>query len=140
MAGARGERGVYRRALLAGLAAAAGATGLAGCAGDLPRATGPRGPPTSPGPPPTDGAAVSVTDIDVEPADDGSLTVLATVENRGDGSATREVVATVTLDDEEFVRSTTVRVGAGATREVGVGFDLSFDAFSAGGSVSVDLR
>ncbi len=140
MPDARRPQVVYRRALLAGLAAAAGATGLAGCAGDLPRATGPRGPPTSPGPPPTNAAAVGVTDIDVEPADDGSLTVLATVENRGGEPATREVVATVTLDDEELVRSTTVRVGAGATREVGIGFDLSFDAFSADGSVSVDLR
>jgi hypothetical protein len=140
MADARGPGAVHRRALLAGLAAAAGATGLAGCTGDLPRATGPRRPPASPGPPPTEGAAVSVTDIDVEPADDGSLTVLATVENRGNEPATREVVATVTLDDAELVRSTTVGIGAGATREVGLGFDLSFDAFSADGSVSVDLR
>lgn len=131
---------MHRRALLAALAAAGGTTGLAGCTGDLPRATGPRRPPASPAPPPTDGAAVSATDIDVEPADDGSLRVLATVENRGSEPASREVVVTVTLDDREFVRSTVVRVGAGATREVGLGFDLTFDAFSADGSVTVDLR
>jgi len=125
-----------RRAALRALAALP--LGLAGCTGDLPGATGPRRPPTSASPPPTGGPSVSVPDVDVAEGPDGTLRVLATVENRGGTAATREVVATVTVDGEEHVRSTQVQVPANDSVEVTLDFDIGYDAFVDGGNVSVE--
>lgn len=113
--------------------------GLAGCTGDLPGATGPRKPPEPDEPRPTGGPDVSVTGVDVTEGPDGALRVLATVENRGGEAATREVVATATVDGEEYVRSTEVRVGANAATEATIDFDLRYDAFVGGGNVNARI-
>lgn len=112
---------------------------LGGCTGDLPGATGPRRPPTPSDPPPTGGPDVSVTDLDIAEGPDGGLRVLATVENRGGTAATREVVVTATVDGEEYVRSTEVRVPANAEVEVTVDFDLGYETFASGGNVSAEV-
>jgi hypothetical protein len=126
-----------RRAVLGALAALP--VGLAGCTGDLPGATGPRTPPEPSGSPPASGPDLSVSDIEVEEASDGTLRVLATVANRGGRAGTREVVATVTVSGEEHVGSTEVRVSPDATVEARIDFDLQYDAFVADGGVSVEV-
>lgn len=126
-----------RRALLGLLAALP--LGLAGCTGNLPGATGPRKPPEPSSSPPGSGPDVHVSHIDVEGAPDGSLRVVATVENRGGRTATRTVSATVTVSGDEHVGSTEVHVGPGATVEATIDFDLPYDAFVGDGSVSVDV-
>lgn len=127
-----------RRTALRALAALALPLPLPGCTGDLPGATGPRRPPTPAAPPPTGGPDVSVTDLDVTEGPGGGLRVIATVENRGGTAATREVVVTATVDDEEYVRSTEVRVPANGEIEATVDFDLGYDAFVSGGNVSAE--
>lgn len=127
-----------RRAVVRALAALPFA--LAGCAGDLPGATGPRRPPESPTPPPGGRSDVRVVGIDVAEAPDGGLRVLATVRNDSQRDVTREVVATATLDGEEYVASTEVRVPAGGDVEATIDFDLRYDEYVGQGSVSVDLN
>ncbi|MFB6302607.1 MAG: hypothetical protein ABEH78_07085 [Haloferacaceae archaeon] len=113
--------------------------GLAGCAGNLPGATGPRRPPTSSSPPPTGEPDVTVTDLDITEGPDGNLRVLATVENRGGTAATREVVVTATVDGEEHVRSTEVRVPPNAEVEATLDFDVGYEAFVGDGNVSAEV-
>jgi hypothetical protein len=81
---------------------------------------------------------VSVPDVDITEGPDGNLRVLATVENQGGTAATREVVATVTVDDEEHVRSTQAEVPANDSVEVTIDFDVGYEAFVDGGNVSVE--
>lgn len=129
-----------RRAALRALAALAPA-GLAGCGANLPNATGPRKPPEPDSPPPRGETVVKVTDVDVREASDGDLRVVATVRNRGGQATTREVVATATLDGEEFVRSAEVSLDADGGAQVTFDFDVAFDAFVDGdGGVSVETR
>lgn len=81
-----------------------------------------------------------VVGIDVAEAPDGGLRVLATVRNDSQRDVTREVVATATLDGEEYVASTEVRVPAGGDVEATIDFDLRYDEYVGQGSVSVDLN
>jgi hypothetical protein len=106
-----------------------------GCLSGLPTASGPRAPPEPDGTP-GGRTGTAVSDIDVEPTDDDRLRVVATVRNDGGDPVDARVVVTVTVGDEESVRETTVRVPAGDTATASVAFDVTFDAFSADGSVS----
>ncbi|MFB6280589.1 MAG: transcriptional initiation protein Tat [Haloferacaceae archaeon] len=112
---------------------------LSGCAGGLPGATGPRRAPTSAGPPPAGGPDVNVTDVDVREGPDGGLRVVASVENRGGAAATRQVVATVTVDGEEHVRSTEVYVPQNGRTEATIDFDVRYEAFVDGGNVRAEV-
>lgn len=128
-----------RRAALRVLAAAL-PVGLGGCAANLPSATGPRKPPEPASPPPSGETVVEVVGVDVEEAPDGDVRVFATVRNRGGQATTREVVATATLDGEERVRSTEVRLDADGEATVAIDFDFEYVAFVDGdGGVSVDV-
>lgn len=107
-----------------------------------PSATGPRNPPTASGDgPPTDGGSdVSVTNLDVEEAEDGSLKLLATVVNEGETAQTRTLRAKASVGEESYVETREVRVAAGSETEVAVTFDVTYDEFTGNGSVSVDLQ
>lgn len=134
------RRGMNRRAALRVLAAAL-PVGLGGCATDLPNATGPRRPPEPDAPRPSGETVVEVVDVDVQEAPDGDVRVAATVRNRGGQATTREVVATATLDGEEYVRSTTVDLAADGEETVTLDFDVGYAAFVDGdGGVRVDTR
>ncbi|MGQ4555182.1 transcriptional initiation protein Tat [Halobellus sp. GM3] len=122
----------------------AGATvsSLAGCLGSLPRATGPRNPPAAPADQPRrtpDRPDLAVGTFDFEAAEDGSLRVFGTVENRGDVRRTAAVRVTARVGGEAFSRETDVAVGPGATVEWSVTLDAASDAFTSGGDLNVDL-
>jgi hypothetical protein len=126
-----------RRALLR----LAGLTLVAGCSSNPPRATGPRTPPT-PGDPTAAGSSgasgpsLSVTDQDVEPADDGHLRVLVTVTNRGGTELTGTLVVTVSTDGATTERRREVTVAGNGEREVTIEFEaVAYDDFSGGGSL-----
>ncbi|MFB6068896.1 MAG: hypothetical protein ABEJ90_03110 [Halobacterium sp.] len=126
------RRGVVR---LLGLA-------LTGGCLSTPSATGPRNPPTASGdgPPTSDRNPLSVSNLDVEEAEDGSLQLLATVGNEGKTAATRTLQATATVGDETYVETREVRVAAGSEKVVTVTFDVTYDAFTGDGSVNVELQ
>lgn len=124
------------------VAAASLATLLGGCLGSLPGATGPRNPPDPPADQPRrtpDRPDLVVGAFDFEEGDDGALRVFGTVENRGDVRRTATVRAAARVDDDSHVRETSVDVDAGSTAEWAVTFDVAYDAFAAGGDLSVDL-
>ncbi|MFB6090311.1 MAG: transcriptional initiation protein Tat [Halobellus sp.] len=126
------------------LAAAGGAlaTLLGGCLGSAPGATGPRNPPDAPADEPrrTDAPpAVSVGTFDFEATDGGDLRVFGTVRNRSDVERNATVTVTVSLDDDEFERQTSLAVPAGGSAEWSVTFDVAYERFTKNGSLSVDV-
>jgi multidrug efflux pump subunit AcrA (membrane-fusion protein) len=127
-----------RRAVVRALVAAL--SGLAGCSGDLPRATGPRTPPEPSSPPSSAADEPTVSDIDVEPTDDGRLRVVATVRNPRSAPITPTVVVRVTVDDAERVRRTDLEVPANDVASARIDFDVTFDAFSSDGGVTASLE
>jgi hypothetical protein len=104
-------------------------------------ATGPRNPPTaaSDGPPTATRKSLRVTDLDVEEAEDGSLKLLATVENGTGTAETRTLRATATVGDESYVETRRVTVAGESENVVPVTFDVTYDAFTGNGSVNVDI-
>jgi len=117
------------------------AAALGGCVGRLPDATGPRTPPDAPADQPRetpDRPDLVVATFDFE-ADDGSLRVFGTVENRGDARRPGTVRVTVDVEGEEFVEETSVTVDGGATAAWAITFDVAYDRFAAGGGISVDV-
>lgn len=127
-----------RRAAVRALAAAL-PLGLVGCLSSLPRATGPRTPPEPDDAAPDAGEEPTVADIDVEPTDDDMLRVLATVRNPQSAPITPTVVARVTVDGEEHARRAEVEVPANGRATASIEFEVTFAAFSSGGSVSASL-
>ncbi|MEF8857222.1 MAG: hypothetical protein V5A16_07375, partial [Haloplanus sp.] len=110
---------------------------LGGCA-DVPRATGPRTPPT-PSEPTATQRSLSVTDLHVEEADDGHLRVLASVTNRAKDQRTRTLRVIVRMGDTRTERQRQVTVAGGAEREVPFEFeDVAYDDFSGDGSLSTN--
>lgn len=128
-----------RRAVVRALAAAV-PSGLAGCSGNLPRATGPRTPPEPSSPPSSAADEPTVSDIDVEPTDDGRLRVVATVRNPRSTPITPTVVVRVTVDDAERVRRTDLEVPANDEASARIDVDVTFDAFSSDGGVTASLE
>jgi hypothetical protein len=108
---------------------------LSGCS-NLPRATGPRTPPTPSEPTTSTQQSLSVTDLDVEEADDGHLRVLATVTNRAPDQRTRTLRIRVRVGDTRTEQRQQVTVAGGGEREVAFEFeDVAYDDFSGNGSL-----
>jgi hypothetical protein len=129
-----------RSVLRGGLGCVAAAVG--GCLGRLPRATGPRNLPDAPADRPRrtpDRPDLVVGTFDFEAADDDTLRVFGTVENRGDVRRTGTVRVSVGVGTDEFRRETSVTVDPGATAEWAVPFEVAYDRFADGGDISVEV-
>ena len=120
----------------------AAALTLTGCLRNPPDVTGPRLPPTAHG----DGAGSAppasefyVRAFDVRASEDGDLTVVGTVANRGDVRRTGTVEATVSAAGETDTRSTRVTVAAGGEARFEIPFDLAYESFAGDGDVRVSV-
>lgn len=131
-----------RRGLLGSvgrLLALGGVVAGAGCT-DATSPTGPLTPPRSPEATETGGVSLVIRDfVDVE-GDDSNLLVRVTVENRSGERQTGTVVVTATADDTEETVSEDVTVPGGERVDVTVTTSLSFETFSRGGSLRVNLE
>lgn len=122
---------MHRRRVLAAAVAL-----LSGCS-NPPRATGPRTPPTPSEPTAPTQRSLSVTDLDIEEADDGHLRVLATVTNRATEQRTRTLRVSVRVGDTRTAQRQQVTVAGGGEREVPFEFgDVAYEDFSGGGSLN----
>ncbi|SDZ83161.1 hypothetical protein SAMN04488065_0637 [Haloplanus vescus] len=109
---------------------------LGGCS-SLPKASGPRTPPT-PGdrPAPAD-RTLGVRNLDVEEADDGHLRVVATVANRSSSERTRTLRIRVQAGEVRSEQQRSVTVAAGASRDIVFDFsDIPYEDFAGDGSVN----
>jgi hypothetical protein len=108
---------------------------LGGCS-NLPRATGPRTPPTPSEPTAAPKRSLSVTNLDVEEAEDGHLRVLATVTNGTAGERTRTLRIRVRAGSTRTEQERQVTVPGNAERDVAFEFeDVPYDDFSGNGSL-----
>lgn len=116
----------------------------AGCS-DLPRASGPRTPPSA-GDRPAGGTTptprpVSVSDIDVRKTETENLRVVVTVTNRTVSEQTRSLRVWVDLGDRRSERTESVTVPPEDETEVAVEFDdVTYDEFSGSGTVNARIR
>ncbi|WP_435064963.1 hypothetical protein [Halobaculum sp. EA56] len=127
---------------LARLSVPAGAVGVAGCTSPA-SPSGPRTPPRSPEATATGDEGLVVVDFaDVE-GEEGNLLVRVTVENRSseERSGTVVVRARVNGEDgsEEETVSEDVSVAAGDRVKVTLATSLSYEEFSRGGSMRVEI-
>ena len=116
---------------------------LGGCLSAFPSATGPRNPPDAPADQPRrtpEQSDLVVGTFDFEAGEEGALRVFGTVENRGDAQRTATVTVTARIDGEPFVRETSLTVDPGATAEWSVTFDLPYEEFASGGTLSVGVE
>ncbi|WP_096391063.1 hypothetical protein [Halopenitus persicus] len=128
-----------------GLLIAAFGTLGAGCLeGRSP--SGPRNPPTAGAPPDSDSAADTATpglrivDRDFSERDDGTLRIDATIENTAAERRTGTLVVTATTPDEEATETRDLDVDSGSEIEVTIRFELSYESFINGGSLSIDVE
>jgi len=111
---------------------------LSGCS-NLPRATGPRTPPTPSEPTAAPQRSLRVTDLDVEEAEDGHLRVLATVQNPTGAQRTRTLRIRVRAGTIRTEQQQQVTVAANTEREVAFEFeDVAYDDFSGNGSLNTN--
>ncbi|WP_435067219.1 transcriptional initiation protein Tat [Haloplanus sp. C73] len=109
---------------------------LGGCS-SLPKASGPRTPPTPGEPDSSADRSLGVRNLDVEEAEDGHLRVLATVVNRSNTDRTRTLRIRVRAGETRTERQQTVSVAAGESQEVAFDFtDVAYDDFSGDGSLN----
>jgi len=127
-----------RRAALSTLAVAL----CGGCLSNAPGPTGPRNPPSEPANDPRRTPveqALSVTTFDFDETDDGNLRVYGVVENTGEVERVARVRVSVSANGKEAERTTEVTVPAGRQTRFEVVFDVTYKAFSKGGSIDIDL-
>ena len=122
----------------------AAALALTGCLRNPPDVTGPRLPPTAHGGGGGAGSAPPTSDLyvrafDVRASEDGDLTVVGTVANRGDVRRTGTVEATVSAAGETDTRSTRVTVAAGGETRFEIPFALAYESFADDGDVRVSV-
>jgi hypothetical protein len=111
---------------------------LGGCS-NLPRATGPRTPPTPSEPTAAPQRSLSVRNLRVEAADDGHLRVFATVANGSASRRTRTLRIRVRAGTTRTEREQQVTVPGNAEREVVFEFeDVAYDDFSGNGSLNTN--
>lgn len=111
---------------------------LSGCS-NLPRATGPRTPPTPSEPTAAPQRSLHVVDLDVEEADDGHLRVLATVQNPTSARRTRTLRIRVRAGTTRTEQQRRVTVDGNAERAVAFDFtDVAYDDFSGNGSLNTN--
>ncbi|AZH25383.1 putative periplasmic lipoprotein [Haloplanus aerogenes] len=111
---------------------------LSGCS-NLPRATGPRTPPTPSEPTAAPQRSLRVTSLDVEEADDGHLRVLATVQNPTNAQRTRTLRIRVRAGETRTEQQQQVTVAANTEQEVAFDFaDVAYDDFSGNGSLNTN--
>ena len=136
MSPAETRPGVKRRAVLGLVVAGVGS----GCLRRLPRATGPRGPPDAPAAQPRESfGGLEITNWDYGEANDGRLRVFGSIENTGSVESTATVLVNVSVEGEEYSRTTDVSVPAGETSSFDMVLDPTYDAFVRRGSISVEL-
>ncbi|GAB6877795.1 hypothetical protein JCM17823_00690 [Halorubrum gandharaense] len=109
--------------------------------------SGPRNPPDGDGsaaPDPTepdDGSpAFRLGDWDFGSDDDGDLRVETNVINEAPSERSGTVVVAVTVGDERHEERADVAVPAEEVETVPLHFEVSYEAFDAGGSLTVDLE
>jgi len=108
---------------------------LSGCS-DLPRATGPRTPPTPSEPTAAPQRSLQVSNLDVEEAEDGHLRVVATVANGSPSQRTRTLRIRVRAGTTRTEQAEQVTVAGNTEREVAFEFeDVAYDDFSGNGSL-----
>jgi len=108
---------------------------LSGCS-DLPRATGPRTPPTPSEPTAAPQRSLQVSGLDVEEAEDGHLRVVATVANGSSSQRTRTLRIRVRVGNTRTEQAEQVTVAGNAEQEVTFEFeDVAYDDFSGDGSL-----
>lgn len=111
---------------------------LSGCS-NLPRATGPRTPPTPSEPTAAPQRSLRVTSLDVKEADDGHLRVLATVQNPTSAQRTRTLRIRVKAGETRTEQQQQVTVAANTEQEVAFDFtDVAYDDFSGNGSLNTN--
>jgi len=141
MSDPRNRGRVNRRRLLRSLprlAVVGGTVAAAGCT-DRVAPTGPRTPPRSPEGTETGGRGLVVADFADEEGDDGDLVVRVTVENRGAEADSGTVVVEAAAGETEETVTEDVTVESGERTAVAVPTSLSFDEFSRGGSLRVEI-
>ena len=141
MSDPRNRGGVNRRRFLRSVPRFAAVGGVAACAGCVDRAspTGPRTPPRSPESTRSGGGGLVVADFADEEGENGNLVVRVTVENRGAEAESGTVVVEASADDAEETVSESVTADSGERTEVALGTSLSFEEFSRGGSLRVEI-
>jgi len=141
MSDPRNRGGVNRRRFLRSVPRLAAVGGAAACAGCVDRVspTGPRTPPRSPESTRSGGGGLVVTDFADEEGEDGTLVVRVTVENRGAEAERGTVVVEASAGDAEETVTEPVTAESGERTEVVLGTSLSFEEFSRGGSLRVEI-
>ncbi|WP_313695241.1 hypothetical protein [Halorarum halobium] len=125
-----------RRGVLVGIAGLVAGTGCT----ESTQPSGPRTPPRSPVPTEPPATGLVIAGIADEAAEDGTLLLRVTVENRSGESQSGTVVADVQAGDEESTVSQSVTVEPDGQLEVELETGLEYEAFSGNGSLSVDVQ
>ncbi|WP_280536114.1 hypothetical protein [Halopenitus sp. POP-27] len=108
--------------------------------------SGPRNPPTGDAPPGADTEKTTqppglrIVDRGFSERDDGTLRIDATIGNTAADRRTGTLVVTAATPEEEATETREVSVDPGAEIEVTVTFDLLYEAFINGGSLSVNVE
>jgi hypothetical protein len=104
--------------------------------------SGPRNPPTTPegGEPVGDTRTLRIAGGAPREGDDGALVLVISVENTADGRRSDTLVGRATVESEdgttEYEASREVSLDGGATADVELVFDVSYEAWSGNGKLA----